>query len=98
MTEKTIEDLAAEVKAAHTKALDEHAKKVDEVKVIAEQAVAEAKKGMELSNSLKEKADLGLTEMNGLKSSLTGLTSQLTEIEQKLARRTGGRDAVEQKS
>jgi HK97 family phage major capsid protein len=72
---KTIEQLATEVKAAHAKALDE-------VKALAEKAVTEAARGIELSNNLKEKADAGLTEMNGLKS-------QLTEIEQKIARRPG---------
>jgi HK97 family phage major capsid protein len=95
---KTAEQLANEFKAEQAKtqkALDD---KVNEVKGIAEQAVAEAKKGIDLSNSLKEKADLGLTEMNGLKTSMTGLTSQLMEIEQKLARRPGGGGAVEQKS
>lgn len=91
MVDKTAEELATEIKAAHVETMKAHDKKVDEVKAIAEQAVAEAKKGLELSNSLKEKADVGLTEMNGLKS-------QLTEIEQKLARRPGAQDADERKS
>ena len=81
---KTLETLAAEVKAAHAKALDE-------VKALAEKAVSDAKNGIELSNSLKEKADLGLTEMNGLKS-------QLAEIEQKLARRPGATGGDDRKS
>lgn len=91
MAEKTAEELATEIKAAHTETLKAHEKKVDEVKVIAEQAVAEAKKGLELSTSLKEKADAGLLEMNGLKS-------QLTEIEQKLARKPGPAAGDERKS
>jgi HK97 family phage major capsid protein len=81
---KTVEQLATEVKAAHAKAFDE-------VKAIAEQAIAEAKKGIELSTSLKEKADEGLLTTNELKT-------QLTEIEQKLARRTGPADQDERKS
>jgi HK97 family phage major capsid protein len=81
---KTIEQLAAEVKTAHAKALDE-------VKVIAEQAIAEAKKGIELSTALKEKADEGLLTTNELKT-------QLTEIEQKLARRAGPAEQDERKS
>ena len=72
---KTVEQLAAEVKTAYAKSLDE-------VKAVAEQAVAEAKKGMELSESLKAKADEGLLTTNELKA-------QLTEIEQKLSRRGG---------
>jgi HK97 family phage major capsid protein len=88
---KTAEQLAVEFKAEQAKIQKAHEDKVNEVKALAEQAVEEAKKGIELSNSLKEKADLGLTEMNGLKS-------QLTEIEQKLARRPGGDAKDERKS
>lgn len=81
---KTIEQLAAEVKTAHAKAFDE-------IKVIAEQAIAEAKRGIEMSAALKEKADEGLLTTNELKS-------QLTEIEQKLARRPGAAPGDERKS
>jgi HK97 family phage major capsid protein len=82
---KTAEQLAVEIKAAHAKSLDE-------VKAIAEQAVAEAKKGLEMSESLKAKADEGLLTTNELKA-------QLTEIEQKLSRRGGpSGDQVERKS
>jgi HK97 family phage major capsid protein len=81
MVDKTAEELANEIKASHAELSKVHDKKVDEVKAIAEQAVVEAKKGTELSNSMKEKADLLLTDVNGLKS-------QLTEIEQKMARQT----------
>jgi HK97 family phage major capsid protein len=70
---KTIEQLADEVKAAHAKAFDA-------VKAIAEEAIAEAKRGIELSTSLKEKADEGLITTNELKS-------QLVNIEQLLARK-----------
>lgn len=88
---KTAEQLANEFKAEQAKIQKAHDDKVNEVKAIADEGVTLAKQGIELSNSLKEKADLGLTEMNGLKS-------QLTEIEQKLARRHGSSDGVEQKS
>ena len=81
---KTAEQLAMEIKAAHAKSLDE-------VKAIAEQAVAEAKKGIEISNSMKDKADEGLTATNELKA-------QLTEIEQKLSRRGAPESQDERKS
>jgi HK97 family phage major capsid protein len=81
---KTVEQMADEVKKAHAKAFDE-------VKAIAEQAIAEAKKGIELSTSLKEKADEGLLTTNELKA-------QLTEIEQKLARKPGPEAGDERKS
>jgi HK97 family phage major capsid protein len=81
---KTVEQLAVEVKAAHAKAFDE-------VKAIAEQAIAEAKKGIEMSTALKEKADEGLLTTNELKA-------QLTEIEQKIARRGGPVEREERKS
>lgn len=70
---KTAEQLATEIKAAHAKSLDE-------VRAIAEQAVAEAKRGVDMTTAMKEKADEGLLVTNELKA-------QLTEIEQKLARR-----------
>jgi len=72
---KTVAELAAEVKAAHEKALNE-------VKGIAEGAVADAKKGLDLSESIKVKADEALSTMHELKS-------QLTELEQKIARKPG---------
>ncbi len=82
---KTIEELATEIKAAHAKSLDE-------VKAIAEKAVEEAKRGIEMTESVKEKADESLTKTNELKA-------QLTEIEQKLSRRAGGdQDEPERKS
>lgn len=69
---KSVEQLAADIKA-------DHAKATDAVKEIAEQALAEAKKGVESSASLKENADEQLLKMNEL-------TEQITSIEQKLAR------------
>jgi HK97 family phage major capsid protein len=69
---KSVEQLAADIKA-------DHAKATDAVKEIAEKALAEAKKGVESSASLKENADEQLLKMNEL-------TEQITSIEQKLAR------------
>jgi len=69
---KSAAELAAEIKADHQKAFDK-------VKEIADEALGKAKSGEELSNSIKEKADEALLKMNGL-------TAQVAEIEQKLAR------------
>lgn len=80
---KSVADMAAEIKAEHKQA-------VDAVKAIAEEALGKAKSGEELSTSLKEKADEALLKMNGL-------TEQVAEIEQKLARGGGG-DNESQKS
>ncbi|WP_252192924.1 phage major capsid protein [Rhizobium sp. CSW-27] len=55
---------------------------VDKVKAIAEEALGKAKSGEALTNSLKEKADGALIDMNALKE-------QLAEIEQKMARGPG---------
>ncbi len=73
---KTVAELAAE-----TKQLFE--KKHDEVKEIAEKALAEAAKGIPMAEKAKEVADQALTGMNELK----GL---LDTLEQKAARRGGG--------
>lgn len=75
--EKTVADLAAEIKS-------EHAKAVDGVKAIAEEALGKAKAGETLVTSLKEAADEALVKMNGL-------TERLAEVEQKAAR-DGGRE------
>lgn len=80
---KSAAELAAEIKAEHKQA-------VDAVKAIAEEALGKAKSGEELANSLKEKADEALLKMNGL-------TEQVAEIEQKLAR-GGGDEKEAQKS
>lgn len=71
--EKTPEQLAAEFKA-------EQAKAIDEVKAIAEKAVAEAAKGVDMTTSIKALADEALTKMNSL-------STQVADIEQKMARR-----------
>jgi HK97 family phage major capsid protein len=71
-TEKTPEQLAQEVQTK----LD---KITNEVKAIAEKALAEAKATGDITSDLKEKADETLITFNGLRE-------QVAEIEQKLAR------------
>lgn len=71
--EKTVEEMAVEVKASFTK---QH----DEVKAIAEKALAESAKGIDMSQSTKETVDAALTALNETKG-------QLDMIEQKLDRR-----------
>ena len=80
---KSVADLAAEIKAEHQKA-------VDAVKGIAEEALGKAQAGEELATSLKETADEALIKMNGL-------SEQVAEIEQKLAR-VGAIEGEEAKS
>ncbi len=70
---KTIEQLTAE-----TKALFET--KHNEVKGLAEKAIAEATKGIEMSTTAKELVDGALTGMNEAKA-------RLTDLEQKMANR-----------
>lgn len=79
--EVDIDKLAEEVTGKFTKAFDE-------VKAIAEKAIAEAKKGIELTTAEKEKADEALKTMNELKA-------QVGEIEQKLAREKSDEDKKE---
>ncbi|MDW9619198.1 phage major capsid protein [Sinorhizobium meliloti] len=81
--EKTAEQLALEVKA-------EFDKTMHQVKEIAEKALAEAAKGVGMTDDLKEKADESLLKMNSL-------TEQVAEIEQKLAR-GGGKKTTSEKS
>lgn len=76
---KTVDQLAAETKAAFDKALDS-------VREIATEAKGKADAGEKLTTSLKEKADEALVGMNAIKA-------QLTDLEQKMARGTGGEDA-----
>ncbi|MQW01344.1 phage major capsid protein [Sinorhizobium medicae] len=79
--EKTAEQLALEVKA-------EFDKTMNQVKEIAEKALAEAAKGVGMTDDLKEKADESLLKMNSL-------TEQVAEIEQKLARGGGNKTTAE---
>lgn len=76
------DDPGIDIKALATEVTAKFTKAVDEVKGIAEKALADAKKGIEMSEAEKLKADEALTKMNGL-------TAQVAEIEQKLARGTG---------
>lgn len=75
---KSVAELAAETKAAFEK-------KHDEVKAIAEKALAEAEKGIPLSTTAKELADQALTGMNEAKA-------RLDDLEQKMARRGGSQE------
>jgi HK97 family phage major capsid protein len=79
--EKTAEQLALEVKA-------EFDKTMNQVKEIAEKALAEAAKGVGMTDDLKEKADESLLKFNSL-------TEQVAEIEQKLARGGPGQPSKE---
>lgn len=69
---KTAEQMAAEIKASHQRA-------VDDVKAIAEEALGKAKNGETAAASFNEKADETLLKMNEL-------TEQVKGMEQKLAR------------
>lgn len=82
MTDKTVAEMAIEIKTAFDA-------KHDEVKAIADKALAEAARGIPMSESAKEIADQALTGMNDLKA-------LLTDLEQKAARR--GTDEAEAKS
>lgn len=72
---KSADQLAAEVKAAFEKSLDQ-------VREIATEAKGKADAGEKLSSGLTQKADEALITMNGLKA-------RLDEMEQKTARGTG---------
>lgn len=80
---KSVAELAAEQKTAFET-------KHNEVKAIAEKALAEAEKGIPMSATAKELADQALTGMNEAKT-------RLDELEQKMARR-GAQPEGEQKS
>lgn len=76
---KSAAELAAETKAAFEKSHNE-------VKEIAEKAIAEAKAGVEMTQSTKELADQALNGMNEAKA-------RMDELEQKLDRRGSEADA-----
>lgn len=84
-------DQGVDVKALAEDVTKQFQKSFDEVKAIAEKAIAEAKKGVEMAASDKEKADEALLKMNGL-------TEQVAQIEQKLARGGNGGETEEQQS
>ena len=75
---KSAADLAAEIKG-------DFDKKFDEVKGLAEKAVAEAQKGVDATASQKETIDGALTAMNEAKA-------RLDDLEQKMARGGGNPD------
>ena len=75
---KSAADLAAEIKG-------DFEKKFDEVKGLAEKAVAEAQKGVDATTSQKETIDGALTAMNEAKA-------RLDDLEQKMARGGGNAD------
>lgn len=82
---KSIEALAAEIKSAHAKA-------VDDVKAIAEEALGVAKKGDKLSESLKEKADEALVKMNELAPKVGEIAERIAALEQKAVNPKGEGD------
>lgn len=69
---KSVAEMATDIKAAHAKAFDA-------VKAIAEEALGKASAGEKIAESLKEKADEALVKMNSL-------SEQVREIEQKAVR------------
>lgn len=81
--EKSVAELATEIKAEHKQA-------VDAVKAIAEEALGKAKAGETITDDLKAKADEALLKMNAL-------TEKVADIEQKAAR-ARGRDGAAPKT
>lgn len=69
---KSVAEMATDIKAAHAKAFDA-------VKAIAEEALGKASAGEKISESLAQKADEALVKMNSL-------SEQVREIEQKAVR------------
>lgn len=88
---KTVAELAAE-----TKSLFET--KHNEVKGIAERALAEAQRGVPMSETAKQLADQAITGMNEAKGRLDALTTQVHDLEQKASRPGGKGDGPEVKS
>jgi HK97 family phage major capsid protein len=76
-------DQGADISALAMQIKAEHKQAVDAVKAIAEEALGKAKAGEDLATSVKEKADEALLKMNGL-------TEQMAEFEQKMARTANG--------
>lgn len=73
---KTVAEMAAEIKASQKEAFDK-------VKEIAEEALGKAKAGEDLTAGQKQATDEALVKMNEL-------TEQMSGLEQKLARASGG--------
>ena len=82
---KTVAEMAAQIKA-------DHAKSVDEVKAIAQDALGKAKAGEEMLAGQKQTADEALTKLNEI-------VEQVKDMDQKLARAASfERDAAAAKS
>ncbi|QIB32642.1 phage major capsid protein [Ancylobacter pratisalsi] len=81
---KSAEQLAGEVKTLFQKSLDQ-------VKEVAEKALSEAGKGIDMTNSVKEKTDDALIKMNSL-------MEQVADYEQKLAAARRGGEPDKEKS
>lgn len=77
---KTAEQLAGEVKAAFQQS-------IENVKVIAEEALGKARNGESLSNSVKDRADEALLKLGEATARLSEHADRLGDVEQKLARR-----------
>lgn len=80
---KTAEQMAADLKAGFDKS-------TDEVKAIAEDALGKVKAGEKVTEQMKEDADAALLKLNGL-------TEEVKEMAQKMAR-GGGEDEAETKT
>ena len=78
---KTVAELAAETKSAFEA-------KQNEVKGIAEKALAEAEKGVTLTETVKELADQALTGMNEYKARMDELEQKLATVPDKSAPQT----------
>jgi HK97 family phage major capsid protein len=76
---KSVAELAAETKAVFER-------RQDEVKVIAEKALAEAAKGIDMTASVKELADQALKAVNEARADWSESQARLAEVEQKMAR------------
>lgn len=66
------------------------AKISDQVKEAGEKALAEAKKGVDMASSEKERVDNLLTEQGKLTETLKAIGTRLDDVEQKAARRSNG--------
>ncbi|WP_209315971.1 phage major capsid protein [Haematospirillum jordaniae] len=70
---KSVEALAAEVKASFSKSLDE-------ARSIAEKALSEVQANGKLSGSVQEKADEALIKMNALQEQLAGMEQKMVRL------------------
>lgn len=80
---KSVQELAAETKAAFER-------KHDEVKAIAEDALGKAKSGEEMTKAAKEIADQALSGLTTAKSAMDAMEARLADVEAKGTRPGGG--------